>query len=89
MPSTIMDETARHVGEPKFLLPDSENTCALSFHSFVQRTTSHGGDGVSDPPGSNNSWLLSDTLRLCVDRKAGEEGRGELRYGDEMRDWNR
>lgn len=88
MPSTIEAETARHVGEPKFLLPASENTWLFSFFSFVQRTTSHGGDGVSVSPGSSRNWLLSETFRLWLARSAGDEGRGEERYGDEMRDWN-
>jgi hypothetical protein len=84
----MVAETARQVGDPKFLLPASENTWPLSFFSFVHRTTSHGGDGVSVSPGSNNSWLLSETFRLWPDMKAGEEGLGEERYGEEIRDWN-
>ena len=86
VPNTMVAETARHVGVPKFLLPASENTCPLSFFSFVQRTTSHGGDGVSVSPGSSSNWLLIDTFRLWVDRNAGDEGLGEERYGEAIRD---
>lgn len=89
VPSTIEAETARHVGVPKFLLPASENTCPLSFFSFVHRTTSHGAEGVSVSPGSNNNWLLSEIFRLWPPKKAGEEGRGDERYGEAIRDWNR
>jgi hypothetical protein len=86
VPRTIVAETARHVGEPKFLLPASEKTWPLSFFSFVHRTTSHGADWVSLSPGSSSSWLLSETFRLWLDRKAGEEGLGDERYGEEIRD---
>jgi hypothetical protein len=79
VPKTIVAETARQVGEPKFRLPASENTWLFSFCNFVHRTTSHGGVGVSASPASRSSWLLSETLRLCEGRKAGEEGLGEER----------
>lgn len=81
-------DTARQVGEPKLLLPASENTWLFILLSFVHRTTSHGGDGVSVSPESSGSWLLSDTFRLWFARKAGEEGRGDERYGEDIRDWN-
>jgi hypothetical protein len=84
----MVADTARQVGEPKFLFPASEKAWPLSFFSFVHRTTSQGGDGDSVSPASSCSWLLKDTFRLWLGMKAGEEGRGEDRYGDEMRDWN-
>ena len=76
------------VGEPKFLFPASENACPFNFFSFVHRTTSHGGDGVSVSPESNRKLPLRDTLRLWLERNAGEEGRGERGLGDDIRDWN-
>ncbi len=82
----MVAETAMQVGEPKFRLPVSEKACPFSFLSLVHLTISHGGEGVSESPGSRSSWLLTETLRLCPPRKAGEEGRGECRPGDEMRD---
>lgn len=82
-------DTAMHVGEPKFRLPVSEKACAFSFFSFVHRTTSQGGDGVSPSPPSSCNWLLTDALRLCVLTRAGEDGRRLDMLGVEMRDWNR
>lgn len=81
-------DTAKHVGEPKFLFPASVKTWPLSFRSFVHRTTSQGGEGVSVSLPSSNSWLLTDTLRLWPPRKAGEDGRGDRGEGEYMRDWN-
>ena len=81
-------ETAIHVGVPKFLLPASENARAFIFVSFVHRTTSHGGEVASVSPGSSSSWLLKDTLRLCPERKAGDDGRGDITLGEDIRDWN-
>jgi hypothetical protein len=84
----MLADTARHVGDPKFLFPASVKACPLSFRSFVHRTTSQGGEGVSVSPPSSNSWLLTDTLRLWLPKKAGEDGRGERMDGEYMRDWN-
>jgi hypothetical protein len=89
VPSTTEAETAMHVGEPKFLLPASENACPFSLLSFVHRTTSHGGEGVSVSPGSSRKLLLRDTLRLCPVRNAGDSDRGERGLGDAIRDWKR
>ncbi len=76
------------VGDPKFRFPASENAWPLSFFSLVHRTTSHGGVGVSISLGSRRSWLVAvDTCRLWVERK-GDEGRGERRLDEEIRDWN-
>lgn len=86
VPNTIVADTARQVGEPKFLLPASEKTWPFNFLSFVHRTTSQGGDGVSVSPGSNSNWLLNETFRLWLVRNAGEDGRGEERYGEKIRD---
>ena len=79
---------AIQVGDPKFLLPASENTCPFNFLSFVHRTTSHGGDGVSISPASSSNWLLRDALLLWPGRNAGDEGRGERVLGEYIRDWN-
>jgi len=78
VPRTIDADTAKQVGVPKFLFPISENACPLSFFSLVHRTTSHGGDGVSVSPASDNLTLLIDAFREWTWRKAGDEGRGEL-----------
>lgn len=76
VPTTIDAETARHVGEPKFLLPASEKAWPLSLRNRVQRTTSQGGVGVSVSPCSRRNCEPSDAFLLWV-RKAGEDGRGE------------
>jgi hypothetical protein len=89
VPSTMEADTAMHVGEPKFLFPTSENAWPLSLFSFVHRTTSHGGEGVSVSPGSSRNWLVMDMLLLWPEKKAGDDGRGERRLGDDIRDWNR
>jgi hypothetical protein len=49
------------------------------FLSFVQRTTSHGGCGVSasDPSWLWSNMLLTEVWRECVLRKAGEVFRGD------------
>lgn len=88
VPMTIVADTARQVGEPKFLLPASEKACPFSLFSFVHRTTSQGGDGVSVSPGSSTNWLVADTVRLCPPIKAGELGLDEEMLGEEIRDWN-
>lgn len=72
VPSTIDAEIAMHVGEPKLRFADSEKAWPESFVSFVQRTTSHGGDGDSVlPPTTDDeddastcwNWLLRELLR--------------------------
>jgi len=79
--------TAKQVGEPKFLLPASENAWPFSLLSFVHRTTSHGGDGVSVSPGSSKNWLVTETVRLWPPRNAGDDGLlDELMLGEEIRD---
>lgn len=88
VPSTIAADTARQVGEPKFRLPASEKTCPFSFFNFVHRTTSHGGDWDSVSPGSSSIWLLSETFRLWVGKNAGDDGLGDDRCGEAIRDWN-
>ena len=93
VPKTIIDATAKQVGDPKFRRPDSEKTWPLSFFSFVHRTTSHGGVEVSASTWSSRNCELSETLRLwpwlCM--KAGDEGRETLEPGlkEDMRDWKR
>lgn len=79
------------VGDPKLRLADSEKDWPDSFVSFVQRTTSHGGEDDSVlPPITDEAldwswyWLVSELLRLCVRlklRSPGEDGRpvGESR----------
>lgn len=91
VPSTIVAETARHVGDPKFRFPASENAWPLSFRSLVQRTTSHGGVGVSRSAWSRRNCELRETLRLWLERKgnAGDDERGVLILEEEIRDWNR
>jgi hypothetical protein len=89
VPRTTEAETAMQVGEPKLRLPASENAWPLSFLSRVQRTTSHGGEGVSVSPGSEKSWLLSETFLLWAVRNAGEDGRGVVEEGEAMRDLKR
>jgi len=89
VPRTMADATAKQVGVPKFLFPASENTCSLSFLNLVQRTTSHGGDGVSVSAGWSRNWLLNETVRLWPGTGAGDEGRGEERNGEAIRDRNR
>lgn len=89
VPTTIDAETAKHVGDPKLRLPASEKAWPLSFRRRVHRTTSHGGEGVSTSAWSRINWELSDTLRLCAERKAGDAERGEWIAEEEMRDWNR
>ena len=81
-----MAETARQVGEPKFLFPASEKAWPFSLFNFVHRTTSQGGDGVSVSPGSSTNALAPDTVRLCPPRKAGEDGLDEEMLGDDIRD---
>lgn len=88
VPSTMEAETARHVGEPKFLFPASEKACPFSLCSFVHRTTSHGGEVVSVSAASSNSWLLREAFRLWPPGNAGDEGLGDSKLGDAMRDWN-
>lgn len=83
---TIEADTARHVGDPKFLLPASEKAWLFNLRSFVHRTTSHGGEGVSVSPGSSSNWLLTEAVRLWFPRNAGEDGRGERLYGEAIRD---
>lgn len=85
VPRTIDADTAIHVGDPKFLLPASENAWPFSFLSFVHRTTSHGGDGFSVSPWSNKNWLLNEAFRLCAERKAGDDGRGDRMLGEAIR----
>ena len=88
VPTTIEVDTARHVGEPKFLLPASVNNWLFNFLSLVHLTTSHGGAGVSLSLMSNIRLLVNDTFRLCV-RKAGDAERGDGTLMDEdIRDWN-
>lgn len=89
VPKTIEADTAMHVGEPKFRFPASEKACPFSFFSFVHRTTSHGGEGVSVSPGPNRNWLLIDTCLLCPERTEGDDGRGDSNEGEAIRDWNR
>lgn len=86
VPKTMESEIAIQVGEPKRRFPASEKACPLSFLSFVHRTTSHGGEGVSVSPESRKIWLLRDTFLLWPVRKAGDEGRGERADGEAMRD---
>jgi hypothetical protein len=88
VPKTIDAETAIHVGEPKLRFPASEKAWPFSFLSFVHRTTSHGGEGVSISPGSSTIWLLNDSRRLAV-RNAGEAALGDSGDGDDIRDENR
>lgn len=77
VPRTIKADTARHVGEPKFLLPDSENAKPSNFSNFVQRTTSQGGELDSVSLESSSRLLVTDSVLLWPARNAGEEGRGE------------
>jgi len=87
---TIVAETARQVGAPKLRRPASEKAWPLIFLSLVHRTTSHGGVGVSASAWSSTKLELKEALRLCGDRKAGEEGRSVCEEEElEMRDWNR
>jgi hypothetical protein len=44
---------------------------------------------VSVSPGSDSRWLLTEAFREWALRRAGEEGRGVVRFGLERRDWNR
>lgn len=88
VPSTTEAETAMQVGEPKFLLPTSEKAWPLNLFNFVHRTTSQGGMGASESPGSRSMLLLNDMLLLRSERKAGDDGRGESGLGEDMRDWN-
>lgn len=69
-------------------MPASENACPFSFLSLVHRTTSHGGDGESVSPVSNNSWLLREIFLLCPGTKTGDEGREDRLLGDAILDWN-
>ena len=89
MPRTIDADTDIHVGTPKLRLPTSEKACPFIFFSFVHRTTSHGGDGVSVSPESGKNWLFKETFREWLLRKAGEEARGGVRVELERRDWKR
>lgn len=88
MPITIDAETAKHVGVPKFLLPASENVWLLSFFNLVHRTTSHGGE-VSVSAWSRRKLEATETLRLWLCRKAGDDGLGLPGPDEDMRDWNR
>lgn len=69
-------------------LPASEKACPFSFLSFVHRTTSHGGDGLSKSPESGAIWLLIEGC-LEEDLRNGEEARGRENAALEMRDWKR
>lgn len=71
-------ETATQVGEPKLRLPSSEKALLLSFLSRVQRTTSHGAEGVSVSAWSKGKFDMNDTFLLWPDAKAGDEPRGVL-----------
>jgi hypothetical protein len=88
VPKTIDAETAIQVGTPKFRLPTSEKACPFSFFSFVHRTTSQGGDGVSRSAESGGAMLLIDA---CLEEplRKGEEARGRERAALEIRDWKR
>ena len=74
------------VGEPKFLFPTSENDWPFSFFSFVHRTTSQGGEGVSVSLGST-SGPANDGCLLWL-WKRGDEDRGERIPGEPTRDRN-
>jgi hypothetical protein len=89
VPRTIDADTDIHVGTPKLRLPTSEKACPFIFFSLVHRTTSHGGDGVSVSSESGRNWLLKETFREWLLRKAGEEARGGVRVELERRDWKR
>jgi hypothetical protein len=41
---TIVVETAKQEGRPKFLLPTSEKAWPVNLRNFVHRTTSHGAE---------------------------------------------
>lgn len=86
VPNTIDAETAIQVGDPKLRFPASEKACPFIFLSFVHRTISHGGEGVSVSPESKKSWLLTDAVLLCADRYAGDPGRGESIEGEAILD---
>jgi len=87
--------TLRQVGRPKLRLPTSEKACSVIFFSFVHRTTSHGGCGVSAsfaaPSASCRKIILleTDDWRECDDRKAGDWPRGEARGEGDSREEKR
>lgn len=86
---TILVETAKQVGRPKFLFPISEKAWPLSFLSFVHRITSHGAETGS---ASDKPWkptLAKEDCLECAFRKAGELARGDLRGDGDRRDWKR
>lgn len=84
---TIVVETAKHVGRPKFLLPTSENTWPVSLRSFVHRITSHGAE-VELGPSRRLELAMEDCLE-CVSRKVGVFARGEASGDVDRRDWKR
>ncbi|KAI5304971.1 hypothetical protein KEM56_005581 [Ascosphaera pollenicola] len=73
VPIMMEVETARHVGWPKFRLPDSENAWPVTCLNFVQRTTSQGADEIS-----NGSDVLGRVL-LTRDGVRDMNWPGELR----------